>query len=136
MANAINHPHFAHSYQIFHRDFRRKISGPDYPRVLRLRFIAVGIAAPIVLVLFFPACVMSGDPRILGLAGNLMAFVVGWHYVKQGYGMLMVDAALKRRFFSASEKKILLVNSYTGWLFSWLAINVATSERSLWELDY
>jgi hypothetical protein len=65
-----------------------------------------------------------------------MAFVVGWHYVKQGYGMLMVDAALKRRFFSAGEKKVLLANSYAVWLFSWLAINVAVSEKSLWGLSY
>lgn len=136
LANAINHPHFAHSYQIFYRNFRAKISGPDYAQDLRLRYVAAGIVAPVLLATFFAACVMSGDRRVLGLAGNLMAFVVGWHYVKQGYGMLMVDAALKRRFFSAGEKKMLLVNSYAVWLFSWLAINFVASERSLWGLDY
>ena len=45
--------------------------------------------------------------------------------------------ALKRRFFfAAAEKKVLLVNSYAVWLFSWLAINVAVAKRSLWGLEY
>ncbi len=48
-----------------------------------------------------------------------MYFFVGWHYVKQGYGMLMLDAALKRKFYSASEKRIFLVNAYAAWIFAW-----------------
>ena len=65
-----------------------------------------------------------------------MALFVGWHYVKQGYGMLMVDAVLKRRFFKDPEKKVFLVNSYVVWIFAWLSVNQAISEQQLWGLQY
>ena len=79
---------------------------------------------------------ISGDVRTLGFGANLMTLLVGWHYVKQGYGMLMVDAALKRQYFGESEKKVLLVNAYAVWALSWLAINAYLGERSLWDIHY
>ena len=65
-----------------------------------------------------------------------MGFFVGWHYVKQGYGMLMVDAVLKRKFFSDQDKKVLLFNGYAVWLFAWLQTNVVITERQFWGLEY
>ena len=135
LANAINHPHFAHSYQIFYRDFGRKVSGDGYGPDLRRRYILAGIVVPIAMAAFFAVCLLRQDARTLGYAANVMAFVVGWHYVKQGYGMLMVDAALKRLFFTAEDKKLLLANSYAVWVVSWLLINVAVAERTLWGIQ-
>jgi hypothetical protein len=120
LANVINHPHFACSYQIFYRNFRDKLLGSGLPASLRLRYAFAGIAVPLALCGFFLAAVAAGDAVLLGRAANLMTFLVGWHYVKQGYGMLMVDAVLKRNFFSAEEKKILVFNSYACWLATWL----------------
>ena len=34
---AINQPHFAHSYQMFYRNFRAKAFGGSYPRALRYK---------------------------------------------------------------------------------------------------
>ena len=65
-----------------------------------------------------------------------MTLFVGWHYVKQGYGMLMVDAVLKRKFFKDPEKKVFLVNSYLVWIFAWLSVNDAISQQQLWGLQY
>jgi hypothetical protein len=121
LANIINHPHFAHSYQIFYRDFRKKIT--SYPEDLKRRYIVSGIVIPIVLIAFFASTVIFEIPRLLGIGANMMFFSVGWHYVKQGYGMAMVDAVLKRAFYNDSEKKALLHNAFSTWIFSWCLIN-------------
>jgi hypothetical protein len=136
LANVINHPHFAHSYQLFYRNFRSKVLGHEHNPVLRARYIFAGVIVPILLAAFFAISLLKSDTKLLGYAGNAMVFFVGWHYVKQGYGMLMVDAALKRRFFTQGDKKILLINSYVVWIASWLTANAQLATRELWGLTY
>ncbi|MFD3264938.1 hypothetical protein [Phenylobacterium ferrooxidans] len=134
--NILNHPHFAHSYQIFYRGFGAKALTGAHAPALRWRYVFAGIVVPLVLAAYLGAALMSADSRLLGFGGNLMAFFVGWHYVKQGYGMLMVDAALKRSFFTALQKKVFLVNAYVVWVFSWLNANHQVKTTHLWGLDY
>ena len=134
LAHVINHPHFAHSYQIFYRDFGAKIRGRGYPNELRVRYVAAGIVVPIILALLTCVGIASGHGRVLGLAANVMYFFVGWHYVKQGYGMLMLDAALKKRFFEADEKSLLLVNAYVTWICHWALANVVLNRGDFWGL--
>jgi len=134
-ANFINHPHFAVSYQIFYGGFRRKAFGAG-EAALRARYVFAGIVVPLTLALFFVATLIQGDAKLLGYGANAMAFLVGWHYVKQGYGMLMVDAALKRQFFSGADRKTLLVNAYAIWALAWLAINAMVSQRAMWGIQY
>ena len=134
VANFINHPHFFHSYQIFYQGFQRKALSDTSP--LKQKYIFAGIMIPAVMIVFFSYCLFAADFILLGYAGNLMAFLVGWHYAKQGYGMLMVSAVLKRNFFNDSEKRILLINSYLVWVFSWILTNQIISERELWGIEY
>jgi hypothetical protein len=136
IAHLINHPHFAHSYQLFYRGYRRKAFTAELGRAMQVRYLVAGLIAPAILVAFCAVAVVSGDARLLGYGGNIMAFFVGWHYVKQGYGMLMVDAVLKRRFFKDPEKKVFLVNSYLVWIFAWLSVNDTISKNHMWGLEY
>jgi hypothetical protein len=136
IANFINYPHFAHSYQIFYRHFGRKVFASDYNFSLRLRYLIAGLIVPAALLLFFLVSAVRGDTELLAYGGNAMFFFVGWHYVKQGYGMLMVDAALKRLYFNSRDKKILLINSYAVWILSWLSINASIPRHDLFGLSY
>jgi hypothetical protein len=136
LANIINHPHFAHSYQIFYRDFDEKAFGRHYDPLLRLRYLFAGLAVPLALVAYFVAVVLLQDLRALGFAVNVMLFLVGWHYVKQGYGMLIVCSVLKRQFFDDTEKKILLMNAYTVWIADWLMANWVVRQGNMWGLAY
>ena len=136
LSNIINHPHFVHSYQIFYRTFGAVVGNPSTDRKLQARYLWAGIGAPILIALCFAAALWLGDARTLGYAGNAMAFFVGWHYVKQGYGMLMVDAALRRSYFGSTEKKVLLVNSYACWILAWMAGNKAIAEGDFWGLAF
>jgi hypothetical protein len=136
VALVINHPHFANSYQLFYRDFRDRASSPDRSRGLRYRYLFAGIALPVLLAGFLALCLALGDFRTLGIAANAMTFFVGWHYVKQGYGMLIVDGVLKRNFFRENEKKVLTVNAYAVWALAWISANTYGSDVSIWGIDY
>jgi hypothetical protein len=136
VANLINHPHFAHSYQIMYRGFGGRLTDPSLPAELRRDAWIAGVLVPVVLLLLLGGAIAAGEIRALGVVGNLMAFLVGWHYVKQGYGILMLDAALKRRFFTEAEKRILLLNAHVVWLASWLSVNTALSQREMWGVQF
>ncbi|MEI9422068.1 hypothetical protein O7A70_12905 [Mesorhizobium sp. Cs1299R1N1] len=136
LAYLINYPHFAHSYQLFYRNFGRKLRGDGYDRNLQIRYVVAGIVVPLLMGAFFAYGSITANARLLGNATNAMFFFVGWHYVKQGYGMLMMDAVLKRRFFTDPDKKILLINSYAVWLFAWLQTNTAVSQGKYLGLEY
>src|SRR5690242_6313481 len=104
IAHMVNHPHFAHSYQLFYRGLSAKAFGPELGRAMQLRYIFAGLVVPALLFAFCTVNIIRGDARLLAYGGNVMGLFVGWHYVKQGYGMLMVDAVLKRKFFKDPEK--------------------------------
>src|SRR5947209_1117431 len=126
----INQPHFAHSYQMFYRNFREKAFGETYRVALRFRYIAAGLVIPAALVCFLAGAAFAGSARVVAYGANAMFFLVGWHYVKQGYGILIVDSVQKRIMFSDRAKTILRANGYATWLVAWLAVNHAISTRN------
>lgn len=136
IANFINHPHFAHSYQIFYRGFLRKAFGQVLTPLMRLRFIFAGLIAPFLLLCASAVFIWSGRPELLGYGVNIMAFLVGWHYAKQGYGMAIVDSVLKRQFFNDREKRALLLAAYSAWLLAWISTNRQSNLNSYWGLPY
>jgi hypothetical protein len=106
-----------------------------YPAELRRLYLLSGIIVPIVLAGLLALPVVMYRPDLLGLAVNVMGFFVGWHHVKQGYGMAMLDAVLKRSFFNESEKKILLHNAYAVWILSWFYANYSIgTTRFYWNV--
>lgn len=136
VAHAINNPHFAHSYQLFYKNFSVKAFGKNEDSLLKARYVTAGIAIPLFLIGFMGLTIASGDAETLGLAANLMGFLVGWHYVKQGYGILIVMSVLKKSFFSQKEKYTLLANAYACWISFWLGMNWVASERNLWGIKH
>jgi hypothetical protein len=133
----INQPHFAHSYQMFYRNYREKAFGASYPAALRLRYIIAGIIVPAILVGFLAGASLAGNARLLAYGANAMFFLVGWHYVKQGYGILIVDSVQKRIMFSDRAKTILRANGYVTWMVAWLGVNHAISAPNFYiSLNY
>lgn len=129
---AINFPHFAHSYQLLYGGYMARIRGPGTDRPTRLRYLWAGIAAPVLLAAFFAYATSLDDSRVLGYAVNAMSFFVGWHYVKQGYGVLIVLSVVRRLFFSTFEKYVLLINAYAIWVCSWMRANQYLAEDRRW----
>lgn len=136
VADLINHPHFAASYLIFYRNFLTVLRDRNLSLPLRARYFTAGFAVPLVLVAFFAWCVSGGDAWLLSLGANLMFFLVGWHYVKQGYGVMIVEAVRTRRFFDDHEKKWLLRNAYACWILYWLVFNHWLGDGEFWGISY
>ena len=134
VAHFVNHPHFAHSYQIFYRGFRLKaFSGPS---PLRGRYRFAGVMVPAVLVAFFATTIGNENAALLGLAANVMFFTVGWHYAKQGFGILMLDAVHTGVGFDGNERRHLLWNTHLTWITYWLLTNDAVARKGYWGLSY
>ena len=134
VAHFVNHPHFAHSYQLFYKGFARKAFSPT--SALWHRYVTAGIVVPAALVAFFAVALAQGDAAMLGLAANVMFFTVGWHYAKQGFGVLMVDAAHKGVRFTPPERRHLLWNVHLAWVAVWLIANNELAMRKYWGLSY
>jgi len=127
LMTVINQPHFAHSYQMFYRNYREKAFG-SYARSLRIRYIFAGLVVPILLIAFLIGTAATGNVRALAFGANIMFLTVGWHYVKQGYGILIVDSVQKRLMFSAPAKWIFRANGYACWAMAWLEVNHAIAK--------
>jgi hypothetical protein len=136
VADFINHPHFAHSYQIFYRGYASKVSGTNLNRSMQIRYLIAGIILPLAMIAFFAVALLQPTATMLGYGANLMLFLVGWHYTKQGYGMLIVNSVFRKKFFSDKEKDLFRYNAYTCWWLYWLFANEQVFERNLWGLSY
>jgi hypothetical protein len=57
--------------------------------------------------------------RSLGALTQLMFLLVGWHYVKQGFGVVTVLSGRRGKSYRPSERRILLGHCFTGWAYAW-----------------
>lgn len=116
-AIVINSPHFAASYILFYR--RMFVS--NLSQTEKQRYWVAGVYIPLILLTYLAVCMKLQSPELLGLAYALMVITVGWHYAKQGFGMLMMDSAKMRSYFDPRSRNILLYNTYAAWLVNFLA---------------
>ena len=131
----INFPHFAHSYQLLYTGIVRRITGSTGWKV-RVRYVWAGFVVPAALGVFFVGALASGNVRALGYSANVMALTVGWHYVKQGYGVAVVLSAIRRIYYTNVEKRLLLLNGYAVWIYSWMALNEALRAETYLGITY
>ncbi|MEM7408242.1 MAG: hypothetical protein AAF458_23335 [Pseudomonadota bacterium] len=136
VAHVVNHPHFAASYQIFYARFGAKLRSAEYGHGLRMRYLFAGLIVPVLLLAFFIWCFITRDAQTLGFGVNAMFFLVGWHYVKQGYGVLMVYAALRKVRIPVLTRQVLLANAYACWGYAWLNANRAVYESEYWGVPW
>ncbi|MCB1557280.1 MAG: hypothetical protein KDJ15_08220, partial [Alphaproteobacteria bacterium] len=134
LAFVVNNPHFMHSYQLFYRGFPHKMHAMS--RASQIRYLLAGVIVPFALLNGILAGGMVGATMFLGYLVNLMFFLVGWHYAKQGFGILVVMAGRKGLFFQAIERKILLVNAYTIWALTWVKTNIVAQDHNYYGIPY
>lgn len=135
ISDVLNHPHFAASYIMFYRSFKEKFA-PPYTRFFQFRCFLAGVLMPLLMIVYFTYAIYVNNLTLLGYAANAMGFLVGWHYTKQGYGILILRSVFERRFFSAVEKHIFLVNGFIFWLLTWALANRYISQTEMWGVQY
>jgi hypothetical protein len=118
-AYVINDPHFAVTYLLFYRDVKNRAFGASFEPAQRARYLIAGFAVPAGLAAWGIAGIATGSARSLGLLFELMFLLVGWHYVKQGFGVLTVLSARRGVRFSPLERKVVLAHCYAGWAYAW-----------------
>jgi hypothetical protein len=118
-AFVINDPHFAVTYCLFYRDFVSRAFGAACSPAQRLRYLAAGVLAPLGLAGWAMAALAAKSASALGLFIQLMFLLVGWHYVKQGFGVMLVLAARRGVRFAARERTAILAHCLAGWAYAW-----------------
>lgn len=118
-AFVINDPHFAVTYLLFYKDIRTRAFGNFYSLPQRIRFIIAGFAVPLILGTWAITALATKSPYALGLMIQLMFLLVGWHYVKQGFGVLSVLSARRGIIYSSLERTLILIHCYAAWAYAW-----------------
>jgi hypothetical protein len=118
-AHLINDPHFAVTYVLFYKDGRARAFGGAFKPAQRARYVVAGIVVPLVLGGWAVAALAARSAFALGLMIQLMFLLVGWHYVKQGFGLLVVLSARRGARFTSRERLAILAHCYAGWAYAW-----------------
>ncbi len=136
LAFVINYPHFMHSYQLLYKGFYKKVRDHEASIPRKIRLLISGFIAPLILIDFLLVGIIQEDHKMLGYATNIMLFLVGWHYVKQGYGILMILSVRQKIFYTNLQKKILLWNAYLCWICFWSFSNRGIYENFSYGIPY
>ena len=118
-AHVINDPHFSVTYLLFYRDSRARAFGGAFAPLQRARYIVAGLVIPVALVGWAIAALATRSAFALALMIQLMFLLVGWHYVKQGFGLMTVLAARRGVRFTPRERLAILAHCYAGWAYAW-----------------
>lgn len=125
----VNFPHFLASYQLLYVDFRSKIFREP-------AFFWAGVAVPLFLVLLLVSAFAKKEVFLLANIAKTMYFFVGWHYVKQIFGGVIVTNALKNYFYNSIERFFLKANLFSLWAISFLVYNVGDYKYNLNGISY
>ena len=134
VSHFVNNPHFAHSYQLFLPGLVEALRDTVAP--LRLQYLFDGLGVPLLLALFYVSAIAGDSPRVIGHAVNAMLFAVGWHYAKQGYGVLMVACSDKGFRLVPEVRRQLLLNTHLVWIALWLLANRQLAQHDYWGIPY
>ena len=118
-AHLINDPHFAVTYLLFYRDVKARLFGEEQPKAQRLRYVFAGFVAPALMLIWATSALWTQSARSLGAFTQLMFLLVGWHYVKQGFGVLTVLSARRGVTYTFAERRSVLFHCFAGWAYAW-----------------
>jgi hypothetical protein len=135
-AYLINDPHFAASYMLFYKNVRARLSGEEFQGAQRIRFLISGFVVPAVLVGWIVFALTTQSAAIMGGMVQLMFFLVGWHYVKQGFGVLTVLSGRNGVRFSPRERFIALAHCFSAWAYAWTSPRETSGQYNEWGIVY
>ena len=129
LAFVINDPHFCVTYLLYYERWGPRAFGSEFSASLRLRYWGCGIVVPLVLLGWAGFGLASGSSWLLGLLMQLMLVLVGYHYVKQGFGVALVLARRRGVSFHRHERRAILAHCLAAWGYAWS--NPATPARTV-----
>ncbi len=127
-AYVINDPHFAVTYLLFYKNAKQRAFSREFSVAQRIRYGIAGLLVPVVLGIWAIAAITLRSAQTLGWMVQLMFLLVGWHYVKQGFGVLTVLSARRGVRVSPRERAALLAHCFAGWAYAWANPAIAAGE--------
>lgn len=118
-AYVINDPHFAVTYVLFYRDAKNRAFGSAFEKAQRVRYWLAGAVVPLALLGWGAIAIATQSARSVGWMMELMFFLVGWHYVKQGFGVLSILSARRGFRFGTLARRVVLLHCFAGWAYGW-----------------
>ncbi len=118
-AHVVNDPHFAVTYLLFYRHVKARLFSRQLPLAQRARYAFAGFVAPAALLAWSAWGLRTGSASSLGAMIQLMFLLVGWHYVKQSFGVLSVLSARRGARYSTGERRVLLTHCFAAWAYAW-----------------
>src|SRR6202042_1492795 len=85
----------------------------------RARYLVAGVLVPAGLVGWAASALVTRSADSLGPLIPLMFLLVGWHYVKQGFGVMTGLSARRGVRYSPRERLAILAHCYAGWAYAW-----------------
>jgi hypothetical protein len=104
---------------LFYRGAGKRLWGRDVPLAQRARYWLAGVLAPAFLAAWALFALLTGSAPGLGAMTQLMFALVGWHYVKQNFGVFTVLSARRGRSFTTLERRALLAHCFAAWAYAW-----------------
>ncbi len=129
LAFAVNHPHFLASYILLYGDFRKKIKTQP-------SFFWAGVFVPVTLAGFIAYAFITRSSIAMSYIVSTMFFSVGWHYVKQIFGCVIVTCARRKMYFSKIERRTLLFNLFSLWALSWIRSQTTAQAYDFYGIKY
>lgn len=115
----INDPHFSVTYLLFYEKLAQRAFGAAYAPAQRVRYWIAGFVVPLALGAWAAIALATRSAFLMGLMLQLMFLLVGWHYVKQGFGVLAVLSARRGVSLSALERRVFLAHCFAAWAYAW-----------------
>lgn len=125
----INYPHFLSSYMLLYNDFRKNIFSS-------VKYVWASIICPMLLIGTLGYALLSESAALLGYGLNVMFFLVGWHYMKQIFGVVIVTSAAKRVYYTKSDRNVLLVNLFAIWGVSFFNSQIYLGNHEFWGIKF
>ncbi len=114
-AFVLNDPHFSVTYLLFYEDARARALGGAFTPALRARYLFAGVVVPAALGAWAITGLALRSAVVLGWMIQLMFLLVGWHYIKQGFGVMIVLAARRGVAFLPRERRVILAHCFIAW---------------------
>lgn len=114
----INWPHFAASYQLLYAQARSSWRRPA--------FLWAAVVCPLTLGALFVGVFYWREPQAMGWMIHAMYFFVGWHYVKQTFGISLLLCHQRGYRLAPAVKTTLKGFLLSLWWMNWIVMNAGT----------
>jgi hypothetical protein len=132
----INFPHFMASYLLMYGDARKSFEFRGENKRQTLKMWWAGVIVPILLIGYFLVARAEGSITLMGYLVNALFFFVGWHYIKQIFGCVIVLSAMKRVYYNRLERIALLLPLYLLWALSYFTSNISGAGNVFYGVRY